>query len=934
MNNLPQAQTSLVGRDADVASVTAALNEGRCLTVTGSPGVGKTRLALRVAADLVSEYEDGAWLCELAPISDGAAVAPALAAVLSVDRTAMEATDTVVEALRTRQTLLLLDNCEHLVGAVAPLVEAVLRRCPDVRVLATSRERLRFSGERVWPLHPLDTPGAGVMNPDAAARSPALALFVARARSVRPDFRLTADNVAAVVEICRRLEGLPLAIELAAARTASMSPADIATRLDAPLRLLTGGPRTADPRQRSLRGAVQWSYALLTEPERILFARLSTFAGGATLEALEAVCADSVVATDGVVEVVHSLVDKSLVTAEDTSDSVRYTMLETLRDYASERLADTDEVDALHARHARYCAGLVEMAGRGLRGPEVVAWLHRLDAEMGNLRVVHTRALATGDIRIACAIVAPLYEYAAWHSRPEVFAWATAATTEGASADPGFPGACAIAGWGALTRGDLTGARDLAERALLAERELGEGPNFVLRLLHANVTNFAGDVDGALAEYQDCIATAREVGDAYNLAKSLARYVLALSEKPAGLRSRALAEEALRVARATGNPTLIAWATYAMGEALMAYDAERALAILEEAAVIAQSVDAQFIVGIALLSATSLRGRLDGPEEALPGYLDLIARWRRAGNWAQQWVLLRNLAELLSRLGSRIAAATLLGAIEASGTPSPVRGPQAERLAQVAAGLERHLGFAGVAEAMGRGRSMSRTGAVDIALEEIERLMATSAPPPDRIMTAAPHSPDAGSMSGVFRREGELWVLTYQGATARVRDAKGMHDLARLLANPGAEIPALDLVAGIAAPTVLARVEGIRVAAPADTGELLDARARAEYRSRIEELEADIAAAERDNDPVRLEGARRERDQLVTVLAAAYGLGGRPRRGGDPAQRARWTVTWRLRDSIARIGRAHPALGRHLRNSVRTGIFCGYLPETPINWEM
>jgi predicted ATPase/DNA-binding CsgD family transcriptional regulator len=383
-HNLPVSLTSFVGREPEIARVRDLLGGARLLTLTGPGGVGKTRLALEAARGALGAFPDGVWLAELAPLADPALVPKTVAAALGLpEQPRQPLLATIAEPLRPRQLLVVLDNCEHLVGACAELVETLLRLCPCMRVLATSREALGVVGELPWRLPPLGTPA--VDDPDPGAHA-AVRLFVERARAVRPEFALDAQTAGAVAEVVRRLDGLPLAIELAAARTAAMSPAEIAARLADRFALLTSGPRTAPVRHRTLRAALDWSFDLLEPDERRLFRRLGVFAGGWLLEAAEEVCAGDGVERAAVLDLVAGLVARSLVAVRSEGNRTRYALQDTVRAYALARLAEAGETETVRRRHAAYYCDCVEAAEPGTRGPDQVAWFDRLEAEHDNVR--------------------------------------------------------------------------------------------------------------------------------------------------------------------------------------------------------------------------------------------------------------------------------------------------------------------------------------------------------------------------------------------------------------------------------------------------------------------------------------------------------------------------------------------------------------------
>src|SRR2546426_10137911 len=350
--NLPAETTSFVGRRRELAEIRKKLSTTRLVSLVGPGGVGKTRLALRAAADLGRGFADGAWLVELAEVRDGALVTNVVLAALDLrDQTAMKPSQILVSDLRNRQLLLLLDNCEHLSGAVAALVAELLRAAPKLKVISTSREPLQVPGEQVIPIPPLQVPPEDGTEPlDRLRQNEAVTLFSERAAAASGTWELTGSNQAAVVALCRRLDGLPLALELAAVRTRVLSVEQILDRLTDRFALLTGGGRAALPRHQTLRTTIDWSYDLLTAAEQILFRRLCVFAGRFTLEDVESVCTSNAVPATGALDVLSALVDKSLVTKEDVRGLACYRLHETLREYASLKLRDAQEEELLEER--------------------------------------------------------------------------------------------------------------------------------------------------------------------------------------------------------------------------------------------------------------------------------------------------------------------------------------------------------------------------------------------------------------------------------------------------------------------------------------------------------------------------------------------------------------------------------------------------------
>ena len=391
--NLPAPLTSFVGRHAELAAGRKLLARSRLVTLTGPGGCGKTRLALELARSLRESVPDGVWLVELAAASDPAGVPQALAATLGLGEgtslgvggeSSRPLADKLVDYLRGRELLVVLDNCEHLIEACAQVAERVLQSAPRVRFLATSRERLGVGGEALLPVPPLGVPGAQELTPEQVARSDAVQLFVERATAVRPAFVLDASTAPAVSGICRRLDGIPLALELAAARVRILPPLQIAARLNDRFSLLTSGSRGTLPRHQTLRAAIDWSHGLLAGPERDLFGQLSVFAGGFTLEAAEEVCRTGGGGPDGVLESLSRLVDQSLVVSEDRGHA-RFRMLETIHRYARERLAESGTAEEFQRRHAESFLRLAEQAEPMIRGPQQATWLRRLQADHDNL---------------------------------------------------------------------------------------------------------------------------------------------------------------------------------------------------------------------------------------------------------------------------------------------------------------------------------------------------------------------------------------------------------------------------------------------------------------------------------------------------------------------------------------------------------------------
>jgi non-specific serine/threonine protein kinase len=388
VGNLPVDMTSFVGRRHEVAEVKRLLTASRLVTLTGVGGVGKTRLALRVANEVQRAFPDGVWLVELAALGDPGLVAQTVASALDIrDLSTRRPVTVLTDHLADTQLLLVLDNCEHLLDACAAVADALLRACPGLRILTTSRQALSIAGEHIFTVPPLSVPDANVPSPaEALAHYEAVTLLIERAAAIAPGFSVTQENHVAVARLCAQLDGIPLAIELAAARLRSLSVDQVAERLESRYRLLTGGSRAAPPRHQTLRALIDWSYELCSEQEKRLWARMSVFAGGFDLMAAESICAGEELNADAILEVVDHLVAKSVLFSEMQDGRVRYRLLETIRQYGRERLTESGQEAGLRLRHRDFYLRLAQQSVSEWCGPGQEAWLARLRIEHDNLR--------------------------------------------------------------------------------------------------------------------------------------------------------------------------------------------------------------------------------------------------------------------------------------------------------------------------------------------------------------------------------------------------------------------------------------------------------------------------------------------------------------------------------------------------------------------
>jgi predicted ATPase/class 3 adenylate cyclase len=557
--NLPVQFTSFVGREDELVFVVNALRESRLVTLTGTGGVGKTRLALQAGAELLPQFEDGVWLCDLSATSDPELLGQVIVAMLGAQpRSGRSLLESACDYLAGRRALIILDNCEHVLDSAAAVAEEILRSAPDVRLLATSRELLGVSGERVVAVRSLGV--ASEPNVDAIAACEAVRLFVDRARATRSGFRLDPTNAVQVVEICRRLDGIPLALELAAARVTSMGPGEIAGLLDERFRLLTGGHRRGVERQQTLRATVEWSYALLGRRDRRVFDRLGVFAGSFDADAAAAVAGREEFAAWDVRDALDDLVAKSMVILEDSTECTRFRLLETLRQYARERLDDAGVTEEHRRCHAEHYARFAEQAGQGLEGPAEVDWARRFDAELDNLRSAVAWALdsdSVSDGELGLRIIAALCSQANFRPSIGVGEWAESAVARTEASDSGRRTAVlAAAAFNAFTTADLALMRLRATEALrdgLAVDTPSPASAYVTRTV---AEALAGDHDAALRT----LAAGRSALDSVVVNEFAENFLLigvVLADLMAGRYEQAhtSAEHALRCARTLANPS-------------------------------------------------------------------------------------------------------------------------------------------------------------------------------------------------------------------------------------------------------------------------------------------------------------------------------------------------------------------------------------------
>ena len=594
--NLPFQLSSFIGREADVERVETVMGDSRVTTLTGVGGVGKTRLALQVAADMTPRFRDGAWLCELAPVRDPEMVADAIASVFGVTARAGETLEqSLVEFLRGKELLLVLDNCEHLLEPAAALVETIERACRDAAVLATSREGLGIDGERILAVRSLSSPQSD-QDTSVIAEAASVQLFVDRAQAAVSEFGLTDKNAAAVAQICRQLDGVPLAIELAAARVPAMNPTELAKRLDQRFQVLAGGRRGAVERHQTLRAAIDWSYDLLTGPEQVLLTRLTVFRGGCTLEAAETVCSGGQVPREHVWDLLASLVARSLVVAEDLGFETRYRLLETIRQYGEERL-NADELASLRREHAEYFVRFAAEFGEQVHGPQQFEAGERFAPEHENVLAVVALAqdLADPDLafRLIDASPPPLLQ-AGFELR---LPFDSVITIPGAPQHELYPLGLALTGIVATSKGDLESGERLARQALDAlvpGSPLDLRVRFIVNLTRSYAAFNVGDWRSGAMLQEETVPLLEAMGDRVGLATALA--AIASQYVFGGDHDAALppAEESVRLAEEIGMPTLVAMSRASLAAALTQRDPERARAVLGESLAVNEAVGHAF----------------------------------------------------------------------------------------------------------------------------------------------------------------------------------------------------------------------------------------------------------------------------------------------------------------------------------------------------
>ena len=661
-NNLPRQLTRFIGREREVADLKNLLSRTSLVTLTGAGGSGKTRLALQVAADLLDQYPDGVWLAELAPLTVPALVPKAVASALGViEQPHRPLSETLADHLRSRALLLVLDNCEHLLDACVELVDGLLQRCPHVRILSTSRESLGMTGEVTYRVPSLSVPGAGRLPPlDRLMLYEAVQLFVERAAASNPAFRLTNDNAAAVVQMCSRLDGIPLALELAAARVNVLTVEQLASRLDNRFALLTRGSRAALPRHQTLRAAMDWSYDLLSQNERTVLCRLSVFVGGWALEAAESVCSGDGIEEHEVLDILTHLVAKSLVNAETLGGEVRHRMLETVRQYGGERLLALGEAATLRRRHRDWYLALAERAAERIVGPEQSMWLNRLELEHDNLRAALD--WKTGEpeeteprLRLAGALVRFWDYHTHW---AEARTWLESALAGSPDArSTARAAALAGAGFMAFRQRDYEGAMAFYEESLALAQELGDQKDMVMAQVGRGlITMYQGDLDAAIALFAESLDLAEKLEEPWLIAVALAQLGVVYRWNADHANAVKFSERSLATYREVGGKRGIAYALRLTGHSVrLSGDLKRARGLYQESLALYRDtgdkwVATECIEGLAIIAGTEgdrqLAARLSGMVEAARETFGITMPRLRRGT--EEWLGAMGLEELRS----------------------------------------------------------------------------------------------------------------------------------------------------------------------------------------------------------------------------------------------------------------------------------------------
>ncbi len=588
LHNLPVQLTSFIGREKEMAEIKRALHEHPLVTLTGSGGTGKTRLSLQVAADLLDQFPDGVWLVELASLTDPALVVQGVASIFALKEEGGRSLEAALkDYLREKRLVLILDSCEHLVAACAQFSDAFLHACPHLKILASSREAMGIAGEAVYRVPSLSFPDPKRLPSfETLSQFEAVRLLIDRALLVQPAFAVTAPNAPAVARVCQRLDGIPLALELAAARVSVLQVEDLETRLDDRFRLLTGGSRTALPHQQTLRATIDWSYDLLSEGERVLLRRLSVFAGGWTLSAVEAICAGDGIESVDIVDLLSKLVGKSLVSADDRAGGFRYRLLESVRQYGSKKLIEHGERERLRERHLKYFMDWTEEVEPRLRGAEQIVWWDRIEMEHENIRAALEWSLSGGDaewgLRLASATFW-FWEPRGYHTEGRKWLTDTYNRISGLPLTPARAKALMLAGWFACNVNAADPLDGWLQKCLEFWRKSGDKWWTAYALVSLGWRFlYQGNASSGRSTFEEAVASARACGDDWILGVSLHGLGAAI-ERSDYSAARTVLEESLAIRRKLGAKAELADVLNQLGTVAHGqHDEQQALALYEE----------------------------------------------------------------------------------------------------------------------------------------------------------------------------------------------------------------------------------------------------------------------------------------------------------------------------------------------------------------
>ena len=848
----------LVGRAIETEALTTLLGHQRLVTLVGPGGVGKTTLARHVLSKVSGLDRSNSFIdvTELPPAGLLAEVAEA---------SGFGSFDRLVDARAEHAWLLVLDNCEHMLDPVAAAIETMLEKLHRIRILATSREPIEVTEETIVRLAPLSLDGAP---------SPAVQLFLQRSRSARKNLEAKIDVVA---QICRAVDGLPLAIELAAAKTSSMTPNEILAALDNPIELLDHPRRRTPARHASVRAAISWSYQLLEEPERRALARLAVFEGAFTPNMADAALGFSSR------DLLGSLVDRSLLVHEVEGNESWYRMLETVRAFGREILEDTGQAE--ETRRSVNKALLAELETLTFAPTRIPMMIKRGFPTVR--RAFEDLLVSSNDVERVFGLMAHL-----WWLEDVGHQSEGARIVEEAIGRWPEPNPHSAIGYGVLSgfqrfAGDLDGAETSARIAIEASH--GIGAAFGFRLLGQEARR-SGDWQKALDHFEQGTATARR--DGFEGFALEIRIHTAMTLARSGDMSRAFEVIEEVVTEADPYPLLEQWARLFQSWISFGKDLDAAARISREVLENAASEEDPWVTAVAH-QHLGLHSLLIGDEpEGAAHLLSSLKKFHEIANRSDISLTLLAIAAMLNRSGDADNARRVMASVNELGTHATLGTFEASMFKDIGPLPE---GVHGV-------QSLSAPELIRL----LETTVSTSAP----LVTAA----------DTFTQVGDMWRVVFDGQEALLADSKGMSDLAILLSQPGVEVSSLDLVGSAVAPS--------------DAGPVSDEHALQDYRRRLAELREEIDEAESANDPHRADRAREESEQLLEHISGAYGLAGRSRPDRDPAEKARSAVTARIRSTIKRIRKAHQPLADHLDRSVRTGRYCTYEPAETRIWEL